>query len=112
MGLRETQNINKSLSCLGDVIAALSKCKANSNSKTKKNSMHIPYRNSKLTFLLQNCFGGDCKTLMFVNLCPEKDRIDESLCSLRFAAKVNDCAIGVKSDRVLFYFVYLNWLRV
>jgi len=92
--LRETQNINKSLSCLGDVIAALSAMgKAKNN---KKQKAHIPYRNSKLTFLLQNCFGGDCKTLMFVNLCPEMERIDESLCSLRFAAKVNDCAVGVK----------------
>ena len=86
--LKETQNINRSLSCLGDVIAALS--------KQKQKKQHIPYRNSKLTYLLQNCFGGDCKTLMFVNLCPEKDRLDESLCSLRFAAKVNDCAVGVK----------------
>jgi len=88
--LKETQNINKSLSCLGDVIAALS------SKKTK----HVPYRNSKLTYLLMNYFGGDAKTLMFVNLCPEKDRIDESLCSLRFAAKVNDCQIGVAKRTV------------
>jgi len=88
--LKETQNINKSLSCLGDVIAALS----------SKKSKHVPYRNSKLTYLLMNCFGGDAKTLMFVNLCPEKDRVDESLCSLRFAAKVNDCQIGVAKRTV------------
>merc|ERR1711971_1246593 len=98
IALRETQNINKSLSCLGDVIAALSKGKNKGKDahNNRRAQPHIPYRNSKLTYLLQNCFGGDCKTLMFVNLCPEKDRIDESLCSLRFAAKVNDCAVGVK----------------
>ena len=89
--LKETQNINKSLSCLGDVIAALS---------SKKGRSHIPYRNSKLTYLLMNYFGGDAKTLMFVNLIDSMDKLYESLCSLRFAAKVNDCQIGVAKRTV------------
>ncbi|CUS21879.1 LAQU0S04e02894g1_1 [Lachancea quebecensis] len=79
--LRETQNINKSLSCLGDVIHALGSVDASKR--------HIPFRNSKLTYLLQYSLMGDSKTLMFVNVSPCADSMPETLNSLRFAAKVN-----------------------
>ncbi|KAK1835925.1 P-loop containing nucleoside triphosphate hydrolase protein [Podospora conica] len=81
--MKETQSINKSLACLGDVIEALG-----------KGSGHIPYRNSKLTHLLQYSLGGNSKTLMFVMVSPLEAHLKETLTSLRFATKVHNTHIG------------------
>merc|ERR1719330_2114271 len=86
---KEAMAINKSLSSLTDVFAAIG-----------KKQSHVPFRNSKLTHLLQPSLSGDGKTLMLVNLSPTELSIQESMCSLRFASQVNKCELG-KAKRSL-----------
>ncbi|ESO98670.1 hypothetical protein LOTGIDRAFT_174085 [Lottia gigantea] len=73
----EAMSINKSLSALGDVISALS-----------SEQSFIPYRNNKLTMLMQDSLGGNAKTLMFVNISPADYNQDESVISLTYASRV------------------------
>uniref|UniRef100_A0A3Q3VUQ9 Kinesin-like protein n=1 Tax=Mola mola TaxID=94237 RepID=A0A3Q3VUQ9_MOLML len=75
--LREAQCINKSLSALGDVINAL-----------RSKHSHVPFRNSRLTYLLQDSLSGDSKTLMMVQVSPLAANMSESACSLKFAQRV------------------------
>ncbi|CAE8670101.1 unnamed protein product [Polarella glacialis] len=86
--LKETQNINRSLSSLADVFLA----KAEGRS-------HVPFRNSKLTHLMEPCLNGQGKTLMVVNVGPEQDNSHETLCALRFAGQVSHCNTGGKPKR-------------
>lgn len=77
--LKEGANINKSLTTLGMVIAAL----AEPEKAGKK--AHIPYRDSALTFLLQQGLGGNSKTVMVAAISPAADNFDESMSTLRYA---------------------------
>ncbi|GER52710.1 kinesin motor family protein [Striga asiatica] len=81
--LKEAQHINKSLSALGDVIAALA-----------QKSSHIPYRNSKLTQVLQDSLGGHAKTLMFVHINPDVNALGETISTLKFAERVATIDLG------------------
>ncbi|KAH0856217.1 hypothetical protein HID58_084478 [Brassica napus] len=78
--LKEAQHINKSLSALGDVISSLS-----------QKTSHVPYRNSKLTQLLQDSLA---KTLMFVHISPEADTLGEAISTLKFAERVGNVELG------------------
>ncbi|TPX59965.1 hypothetical protein SpCBS45565_g07616 [Spizellomyces sp. 'palustris'] len=73
--LKEATKINLSLSALGNVISALVDGK----------SSHIPYRDSKLTRLLQDSLGGNAKTLMVATMSPASYNFDETLSTLRYA---------------------------
>ncbi|XP_070683614.1 kinesin-like protein KIFC3 [Pempheris klunzingeri] len=86
--LREAQCINKSLSALGDVINAL-----------RSKHSHVPFRNSRLTYLLQDSLSGDSKTLMMVQVSPLPSNISESVCSLKFAQRVRSVELSSSSSR-------------
>ncbi|XP_029139200.1 kinesin-like protein KIFC3 [Protobothrops mucrosquamatus] len=86
--LREAQYINKSLSALGDVIYAL-----------RSRQSHVPFRNSKLTYLLQDSLSGESKTLMMVQVSPVEKNTSETLCSLKFAERVRSVELGPGTRR-------------
>ncbi|XP_062578631.1 kinesin-like protein KIF28P isoform X1 [Saccostrea cucullata] len=76
--LKEGAAINQSLSCLGNVIAALADRSSGKNTR-------VPYRDSVLTKLLKNALGGNSKTIMIAALSPADINYDETLSTLRYA---------------------------
>lgn len=78
--LKEATKINLSLSTLGNVISSLVDGK----------STHIPYRNSKLTRLLQDSLGGNSKTCMIANVGPADYNYDETISTLRYANRAKN----------------------
>ncbi|XP_067052356.1 kinesin-like protein KIFC3 isoform X2 [Acropora muricata] len=87
--MTEAVNINISLSCLGKVIHSL-----------KNKNSHIPYRDSKLTYLLQESLGGDSKTLMVVQVSPVEKNLTETVYSLHFAQGVRTVELGQATRRI------------
>jgi kinesin family protein 3/17 len=78
--LKEANKINLSLVYLGNVISAL----------VDSRSTHIPYRDSKLTRLLQNSLGGNAKTVMCANCGPAGYNYDETMSTLRYANRAKN----------------------
>lgn len=75
--MKEATKINLSLSALGNVISSLVDGKTH----------HIPYRDSKLTRLLQDSLGGNTKTIMIAAVSPANYNYDETLSTLRYASR-------------------------
>ncbi|XP_077566642.1 kinesin-like protein KIF3C [Stigmatopora nigra] len=78
--LKEAAKINLSLSALGNVISSLADGR----------SAHVPYRDSKLTRLLQDSLGGNAKTVMVATLGPAPQHYDETLTTLRYANRAKN----------------------
>jgi hypothetical protein len=87
--LKEAGHINKSLSALGNVMEALD-----------RKASHIPYRDSKLTYLLQDSLGGNSRTMMVVAVTPVDLAYDESIHALQFATRVRRINIGAAQRNV------------
>merc|ERR1711959_587289 len=90
--LKEGAAINKSLSALGNVIEKL----AEKAGDTKGKKIIIPYRDSKLTRLLQNALGGSSKTIMICALSPASSNYEETLSTLRYADRAKKIKNTVK----------------
>jgi len=93
--LKEAMHINKSLTFLEQVVVALG----------NKHRDHVPYRQSKLTHLLKDSVGGNCKTTMIANVWPEANKIEETASTLRFATRMmrvsNEATVNVHLDPAL-----------
>ncbi|XP_067094939.1 kinesin-like protein KIFC3 [Osmerus mordax] len=87
--LKEAQNINRSLLALGDVIQAL-----------RGRQTHIPFRNSRLTYLLQDSLGKGNKTAMVVQVSALDSNVGETLCSLKFAQRVCKVELGPAARKI------------
>ena len=79
--LDESKKINQSLSALGNVISALTDSKGRS---------HIPYRDSKLTRILEDSLGGNCITTVIAMVSPALEAFAESLSTLKFASRAKE----------------------
>ncbi|XP_022098806.1 kinesin-like protein KIN-14M [Acanthaster planci] len=87
--LVEAAAINKSLTSLGQVFHGL-----------RTSALHVPYRNSKLTHLLQQALGGDAKACLFVNVSPDVSNISETLSTLQFGANAKQVSLGQATRNV------------
>uniref|UniRef100_A0A1A8S180 Kinesin-like protein n=4 Tax=Nothobranchius TaxID=28779 RepID=A0A1A8S180_9TELE len=90
--LREGANINRSLLALGNVINALA------DPKSKK--AHIPYRDSKLTRILKDSLGGNCRTVMIANVGPSSKSYDDTQNTLKYANRAKEIKSSLKSNVV------------
>jgi kinesin family member 6/9 len=78
--MKEAAYINRSLSYLEQVVVGT----------CDKKRDHVPYRQCKLTNILKNSIGGNCKTILIANVFPEAGHLEETLSTLRFATRMKN----------------------
>ena len=96
--MKEGININKGLFVLGQVVSALSEL--GQQGKSANAAAHIPYRDSKLTRLLQDSLGGNSKTVMVACISPADSNVEESINTLRYAQRTRNIQNSAKRNVV------------
>ena len=91
--LREGGNINKSLSTLGRVVQTLV--------TRKPSDQHIPYRDSKLTLILQESLNGRSKAAFIMTINPAREHLAETLSTLRFGQNAKRVVTNAKVNKVM-----------
>lgn len=95
LSMREAAYINRSLTYLEQVVV----------STCDKKREHVPYRQCKLTNILKNSIGGNCKTILIANIYPEVPYLDETISTLRFASRMrnvtNEASVNMALDQPL-----------
>lgn len=100
----ELRKINLSLTNLGKVIQTLAKgeqklVKTATGTKFVQTN-HAPFRDSKLTRLLQDSIGGNCKTYLIATISPTHDCVDESISTLKFAERASQVMQTIKKNTI------------
>jgi len=105
MDMKEASFINKSLTFLEQVVVSV----------CDRKREHIPYRQSRLTNLLKNAIGGNCRTLMVANIWPEPDHLEETISTLKFSTRMmkvsNEPVLNVLLDPILLVKKYEKEVR-
>lgn len=91
--LREGANINRSLLALGNCINTLA-------DQRHKGQHHVPYRDSKLTRILKDSLGGNCRTVMIAAVSPSRRSFDDTYNTLRYADRAKHIKAEVKQNVV------------
>lgn len=103
--MKEANYINKSLTFLEQVV--VSACDSRKD--------HVPYRQSKLTNMLKSSIGGNCKTVMIANVWPEEHNLEETISTLKFAARMmkvqNEAVVNELQDPSLLLKKYQREVR-
>lgn len=89
--LNELKTINLSLTTLGQVISSLAK---------GKKSMHVPYRNSKITRLLSDSIGGRTKTCLIATVSPAESCMDETISTMKFADRARQVMVRAQANEI------------